>query len=57
MKSMETDLRICFPVPLGVLSEKYESAAERDEISSSFDHNKELFDESGEYCKCFNKYN
>lgn len=34
-------------VPLGVLSEKYESAAERDEISTNFDHNKGFFDESG----------
>uniref|UniRef100_A0A2A4JXC7 SUEL-type lectin domain-containing protein n=1 Tax=Heliothis virescens TaxID=7102 RepID=A0A2A4JXC7_HELVI len=35
-------------VPLGVLSEKYESAAERDEGSTTFDHSKALFDESEE---------
>ncbi|CAH0579134.1 unnamed protein product [Chrysodeixis includens] len=35
-------------VPLGVLSEKYESAAERDEISTDLDHNKGFFDESEE---------
>ncbi|XP_047024731.1 uncharacterized protein LOC124633523 isoform X3 [Helicoverpa zea] len=35
-------------LPLGVLSEKYESAAERDEGSTTFDHSKALFDESEE---------
>lgn len=39
--------RFLFIVPLGVLSEKYESASERDEDSTSFDHSKALFDESG----------
>lgn len=35
-------------VPLGVLLEKYESAAERDEIAGTFNQNDDLFDESEE---------
>ncbi|XP_050560721.1 protein eva-1 isoform X1 [Spodoptera frugiperda] len=35
-------------VPLGVLSEKYESASEGDEQTTHFDHTKALFDETEE---------